>query len=97
MAEDYESSLSAAQKIGDAMWNGPELFELMCLGKLGRLDTSEAKIERLRRHVPDVEHYLSVLFEIWQVPPAVRRNIRDGLIRAGALSPEQTRGTDGDA
>ncbi|MEM1046570.1 MAG: hypothetical protein AAGL24_10475 [Pseudomonadota bacterium] len=83
--EDYESSLSAARKIGDAMWNGSELLEVMCLGKLGRVGDAIPKIDRLRSRVPDLEHYLTVLFRIWQVPEPLVRNIRDGLAKAGAI------------
>lgn len=90
IAEDYEAALSATRKIGDGMWNGSELLELMCLGKLDRAEAAQPKIETLRNRVPDLEHYLTVLFQIWQVPDSFRRNVRDGLARAGALEADAT-------
>ena len=85
MDENYEAGLSAARKIGDAVWNGSELFELMCLGKLGRTETAGQRVRSFRRRLPDPGQYLSALFQTWQVPDALRRDVRDGLVRAGAL------------
>ncbi len=83
-AGDYEAALTAARRVGDAMWNGSELFELMCLGKLGRASEAEPKIAAMTARVPDVAGYLAVLFDIWQVPQGLAADVRDGLVRAGA-------------
>ncbi|MEM1432217.1 MAG: hypothetical protein AAGG09_22390 [Pseudomonadota bacterium] len=84
-AEEYAAALAAARRIGDGMWNGAEVLEAMCLGKMGRDLRATPLIRRLHDRIPDLEHYLERLFRTWQVPEPLRRNVRDGLGKAGAL------------
>ncbi len=85
MAEDYEAALMSARRIGDGMWNGSEIFELMCLGHLGDVSGVEEALERLKSNVDDVNRFAQTLFEIWHVQDELADQVLEGLRRAGAL------------
>ncbi|WP_306121196.1 hypothetical protein [Roseovarius sp. MMSF_3359] len=86
MDGNFEEALRSAQQIGQAYWNGAELFELMCLGQLGRGAEASAIAAAFRDRVPDIDKYLSTIFAIWQVPAGLAGQIREGLHRCGVRS-----------
>lgn len=84
VAGEYDAALSSARRIGSGMWNGSELFELMCLGHLGQTDETGPLLTRLNREMPDLPGYLDRLFAVWQVPGPLAEQVRTGLQLAGA-------------
>ncbi len=81
----YEAALASARQIGDAMWNGPELLVLMCLGQLDREEDAAELIRRLHANVPDPSQLLETLLAIWHAPDELSERIRNGLNKVGAF------------
>lgn len=85
IATEYEAALSSARRIGDGMWNGAEIFELMCLGHLEPVPEATDAVARLKASVSDVPKYAGVLMNIWHLPDELRDRMETGLARAGAF------------